>query len=201
MPGTLVRVTSAEAVPVFTEAFAQDPVFMYFTGLSDPVAQTLIRRRIISFITRLHAASGHSIWGWKIDGELAGCALVEDGARPVPHRLRLLQVLCSGMRLGFGTLFRLNAYARRSARGRPEGVTHFLALVGLADKARGKGAGGRFLQALHAQHGSSAHWALDTENPANLAFYDRHGYHLYGQEALGPVTLYKLHRPAQAGQP
>ncbi|MEX0971098.1 MAG: hypothetical protein WD046_11715 [Paracoccaceae bacterium] len=196
MTGRLVRATPAQAIPLFTDAFARDPMFKYFTGLSDPMAQTPMRKRIVAFITHLHAAAGHQIWGWQVDGALAGCALVVDKAHHAPQRLMLLKVLCSAVLLGFGTLSRLNAYARRRGRGRPEGVSHFLVLVGLADKARGKGIGGPFLQALHAHSGLPAHWALNTENPANLAFYERLGYLLYGQETLGAVTIYKFHRPA-----
>lgn len=195
MTGTLVLIAPSDGTPVLVEAFAQDPVFAYFTGISDPDAQRPMRMRIVRFLTHLHAASGYKIWGWQIDDEIVGCALVVDRTDKAQNWLGLLRLLPLTVDLGLGALSRMNAYAGRSGRGHPKGVSHFIALVGLSDRARGKGIGGCFLQALHAHAGPLAHWALDTENPSNLAFYYKHGYQLYGCDALGPVTIHKLHRP------
>lgn len=201
MSNELVPIAAAQAVPILTEAFAKDPVFVYFTGTAASAAQAPKRLQIMNTIAQLHALSGQSVWGWRVDGQIMGCALVEDRPNPLRQAVAVLRALPTFLRLPLTVLLRLNAYSARSRRGQPEGVSHFLALLGLSDQARGKGQGRRFLEALHAQYGPAAHWALDTENPANLPFYERLGYRLYAQETLGPVTMFKLHRPPQTGIP
>jgi GNAT superfamily N-acetyltransferase len=194
----LVPLSWRDAVPILSQAFADDPAMTFFTAVAPLESQALPRTQILDIIARLHELSRQRLWGWRIDDQVVGCALVE--ARP--NRLRqgaaMLRALPSALRLPSATLSRLNAYVLRSQRGRPKGLTHFLTLLGMSDLARGRGHGTRFLDALHAHYGPTAHWALDTETPDNLSFYERLGYHPYSTEELGPVTMFKLHRPPRS---
>jgi GNAT superfamily N-acetyltransferase len=200
MTGELVPITPRQATPILTQAFAEDPAFAFFTGLPPSAAQTAVRQKVLRFVAQLHAFSGHSIWGWRVDDRIMGTALVEDQPSGWRRALGLLRALPAALGLPLAVLWRLNTYAAQSKRDRPEGISHFLALLGMSDQARGKGLGTGFLSALHAHYGPTAHWALDTQNPANPGFYERFGYRTYASEALGPVSNFKLHRPPQTGQ-
>lgn len=190
---------TATAAEILAAAFAQDPVMAYFTEPAPSSARPALRRRVIASLIRLHQRSGHSLWGWRVDGALLGCAMVEDAASRWRRAGALLRELPALLRLPLPVLRRLNAYGARSQHGRPQGATLFLTMIGLGDGGRGQGHGRRFMAALHRHYGSSAHWALDTENPDNLAFYESLGYQLYATQPLGPVTLYKLHHLPEAG--
>ncbi|MFN3955553.1 MAG: hypothetical protein ACK4LQ_13955 [Pararhodobacter sp.] len=182
------------AIAILSQAFARDPALEYFTQPAAPAARPALRRRLIASLVRMHLRSGHSLWGWQ-DGEaLIGCALVEDAAAPLRRAAALLGELPALLRLPVQTLRRLNAYGAESQRRRPPGTTVFLAMIGLCDSARGQGHGAGFMRALHDGYGTRAHWALDTENADNLAFYQRLGYQLYATETLGPVRMFKMQR-------
>ena len=195
MTGRLVPILPAQAVPLLANAFAKDPVFDYFTQPAPFAAREVLRQRLVAWIIRFHHLSGQPLLGWQVEGQMIGCALVEDHPAPLRRAYALARMLPDTMCLPFAVLPRLNAYGVTSARGRPPGVTHFLALIGLCETAQGQGHGGRFLDALHARYGAAAHWALDTENPANPAFYGRFGYLQYATEPLGSILMFKLHRP------
>lgn len=198
MNGELVRISGVEATAILAKAFAADPAMDFFTGVVRQDAQAHLRSQILSIFARIHELSGQNLWGWRAEHRIMGCALVEDRPNGLRHGVAMARMLPAAMRLPKETLSRLNAYALRSQRGRPDGVTHFLALLGVLDVARGKGHGTRFLHALHEHYGPKAHWALDTENPANLSFYENLGYRSYATEAVGPVSMFKLHRPPQS---
>ena len=189
----------ARAAEILTEAFAEDPAMQYFTAPTAPENRPALRRKVIELLIERHLRAGHSLWGWRAEGALIGCALVEDAAPSWRQFATQLAGLPALARLPLRVLARLNAYARRSQRQRPAGSGPFLAMIGLAETARGKGAGRAFMMALHRHYPPGAHWVLDTENCANLAFYERLGYQLHATETLGPVTLYKLHRLPEAG--
>lgn len=195
MTGQIVPISLAEAEPILAGAFADDPVFTYFADPSPDRTRDQIYRLLINWIVRFHHLSGQPIHGWQVGGRIIGCALVEVQPTRMRRAIAFVRMLPQTLRLPAASLSRLNDYAARSEQGRPLGVTHFLTLLGVADGARGAGHGGRFLKALHRRYGPTAHWALDTENPANPAFYFRLGYQTYVTEGLGPVTMFKLHRP------
>ena len=198
MTGELVQISGADAGPILAEAFAADPAMEFFTGSSRGDVQAPLRSQILRILVRVHELSRQSLCGWRAENRIMGCALVEDRPNRLRHGVAMLRMLPAAMRLPKETLSRLNAYALLSQRGRPNGVTHFLALLGMADEARGKGHGTRFLHALHSHYGPAAHWALDTENQANLSFYENVGYRAYATEALGQVSMFKLHRPPRS---
>jgi GNAT superfamily N-acetyltransferase len=195
MTGELVPIVGTNAALILAEAFAADPAMEFFIEAACEDSLARLRSNILSILVRLHELSGQSLWGWRAEDRIMGCALVEDRPNRLWQGVAMLRMLPAAMRLPKETLSRLNAYALLSQRGRPNGVTHFLTLLGMSDVARGKGHGTRFLHALDGHYGPTAHWALDTENPGNLSFYERLGYRSYATEALGPVTMFKLHRP------
>lgn len=197
----LSPISTEQAAAILAEAFAEDPVMQYFTdGVADD-ARDALRQRIMALLVRFHHDRGQALWGWQHNGRMVGAAMVEgpQGA------LRLIRAVALALprllSLPLRTLLRLNAYGRRSAAHRPAGRHCFLVMIGLGDAARGKGVGSRFLTALHAQYDSALPWVLDTENPANLVFYRRFGYQLYATDSLGPVSMFKLARPAHSPLP
>lgn len=207
MPEPLFRIAPSatpqqeRAIDLLSEAFAQDPALEYFTQPAAPAARPALRRRIIASLIRMHLHSGQSLWGWREGEALIGCALVEDAATPLRRATALLREMPALLRLSLPVLRRLNAYGAQSQRQRPAGATVFLAMIGLCNSARGRGHGAGFMRALHNHYGTQAHWALDTENAANLAFYERLGYQLYATEALGPVQMFKMQRPPASAEP
>lgn len=201
MTGQVVSVSQDQAVQLLAEAFAEDPAFAYFTQGLAPHVRKVVHPRLVRWIVRFHHMSGQPIRGWQVDGRIIACALVEHHPSLLRRGLALLRQIPGALRLPLSVLVRLNRYAVLSAQGRPAGVTHFLVLLGVADPARGQGHGARFLHALHRQSGPAAHWALDTENPANPSFYARSGYQHYATEPLGTIQMFKLHRPSTVMPP
>jgi GNAT superfamily N-acetyltransferase len=194
MTGQIVSATEGQAVAVLTEAFAEDPAFVHFTQGLAAQERKAMHRRLVRWIVRFHHLSGQPILGWQVGGQILGCALVVDRPASLRRAVAFLRLSAETLRFPFSMLGRLNRYAVLSARGRPEGVSHVLVLLGIAAARRGQGHGRRFLEALHRHFGPAAHWALDTENPDNQRFYARLGYRLYATETLGAAEMFKLHR-------
>ena len=84
MTGELVQISGADAGPILAEAFAADPAMEFFTGSSRGDAQAPLRSQILRILVRVHELSRQSLWGWRAENRIMGCALVEDR----PNRLR-----------------------------------------------------------------------------------------------------------------
>lgn len=92
----------------------------------------------------------------------------------------------------------LEQYAQIVDQHRPRKDHHFLAVLGVDPDHHGRGYGRMLLEAVHslaASHPTSTGIALDTENPANLAFYQRFGYSLSAVSSLAGTKIYHFFRP------
>ena len=92
----------------------------------------------------------------------------------------------------------LEQYAQIVDQHRPQTDHHFLAVLGVDPDHHARGYGRMLLEAVHqlsASHPSSTGIALDTENPANLAFYQRFGYSLSAESSLAGTKIYHFFRP------
>ena len=90
-----------------------------------------------------------------------------------------------------------NQYMKFTTSVRPKERHHYLVFIGVHPEAQGKGYGTQLLNEIHRIVDSDVHSVgigLDTENAANIAYYQRFGYALTGEKTLGDVTIYTLFR-------
>lgn len=91
----------------------------------------------------------------------------------------------------------INAYMRFTTSVRPRGRHHYLVFIGVLPKCQGQGIGGEMLRYLHGivdADESSLGVGLDTENEANVGYYERFGYELVGTKKIGEVEVYVMFR-------
>jgi GNAT superfamily N-acetyltransferase len=190
----LTLLTTRQATSVLVEAFARDPMMTYLVGDDPAEGSRAIRTRLVSWLAHYHQLAGHDTWGWEVEGRLVGSALVEHRSSGLRQLSALIQSAPLALRLPLPLLRRLYRYGELSDRGRPKGTSHFIVLFGVLQFAQGQGHGSRFLSAMHDHYGPKSCWALDTENPANLKFYEQLGYRRGPDAPLGPLTMFRLNR-------
>ena len=185
------------AAALLAQGFAHDPAMAYFAMGDDPV----VRRAVCDALVRMHVAGGQDLWFWSPPASSpaspVAVALIERQPTLWRQVVGLVGALRAFLRLPAQTRQRLNAYARL-ARPRPmPRKTLYLVMVAVDPAHRGAGHGGAFLAALERAHGADYAWALDTENDKNLGLYRHLGYDLKSEGQLGPLTIFRLFRPAR----
>ena len=188
------------SINILAEAFRDDPAIVYFSSRSGVGKDDLLLRKLIRTLVRSHLARGEPLWGYYHQDRLIGCALVDTRMSAWRTTLGALRCWRNWLALPFSTIRKLAAYRAISATGIPAGVTHFLVMIAIAPARRRRGHGGEFLRALEAASPSGSHWALDTENPANVPLYQHLGYGLYEEAQLDDIRVYKMQKTS-AKQP
>lgn len=88
---------------------------------------------------------------------------------------------------------RIAVYDDIAQKCKPVDPHYYLGVIGADPSRHGQGVGTRLLQsfsALSAADALSSGVYLETANPANVRFYERAGFEVAGQGALGPSTLW-----------
>lgn len=179
-------------VDVIAAAFARDPVF------TDLLETAEHGRALIRYLFGFTAAMGGARLGLFAGDELAGAALVEPpGGMPRDARMlaELIRFLPLAVRLGPGTTRALNQYQRITRAAAPAEPHHYLAMVGVAANHQGAGHGRRLVERvkqLARLHPDSTGVALDTENPDNVALYERMGFQLTEVTQLGRLSIHAM---------
>ncbi len=191
------RERHAEAAAVLALAFARDPLMRYV--FADGAAGY---RRALHALFRFSCAVRFDL-DWPLlgvvqDARLIGVAgVTEPEDRPWPASLAATYEQYKAL-VGPRAAARFERYAELAEAHRPSRPHYSLGVIGVRPDARGRGYGRALLAALHAlseAHPTSTGVYLDTEHPANLSFYEHHGYRVIGREALGDVTIWCLFRP------
>lgn len=82
----------------------------------------------------------------------------------------------------------------RAEKARPPGSHAFLQTIGVRSDMRGRGCGDALMRQFrqYCEHLQASGY-LETANPANIAFYERHGFRIVGETGLpcGP-TLFQM---------
>ncbi|CAN7457311.1 GNAT family N-acetyltransferase [Aminobacter sp. LjRoot7] len=194
----------AAFVALMAEAFARDPLFVAALGEDvGCLGKKAATEVFLSFLFGMTRIMGGAPRGLFVDGQLAGCSLVEPPAgnpivqtfRPLASLLRFLPV---AIRLPLRTTVLLNDYMKATRAAAPGLPHHYLTLVGVLPERQSQGLGRRLVEDALEQsrcHQRSMGLALDTENPANAALYRRWGFEMRETVDIGSLTAYCMFRP------
>lgn len=210
--GPLMRIESlppvarAEATPMLTAAFANDPLMHFLfsdtpTGVSGGIAALMD----LTFETR--SSRGWPVLGARrADGQLGGVAYLSlptpapalagtEGSLE-PEILRVTRERFESA-IGAPALERYRSYEEAWTVGAPTRPHHYLGVLGVSPACQGTGVGVALLDAIaaivDADERSDGVW-LDTENPRNVGFYERRGFRVAAERPLGSVTIWGMWR-------
>lgn len=197
--GPLTHPDQAVVSTLLSNAFAADPAYRFFLEGCAPADRDRYRDHLVRFIVRYHCRSGMPVWGVTHQGRLVACALLEVPAPGWQRAIAVLTTLPSLIgRVPWSCVTRMNRYALHSRQGLSTTFRYFLVKIGVAPGQQGQGFGKQLIQSL-ADHclqlGETL--ALDTENPANVPWYQHLGFHLHDERTLDTLTIYRLHLPPE----
>ena len=186
-----------EAVEVLAQAFEDDPAMHYLLGPSF-VSYLESRDALLRFSCLVRLELDWPLIGVEADGSLAGVlGVTMPGDDRWPDSLKQIYEDL-GTTTGPTVMQRLEAYSELADSGRPS-ETHFhVGVVGVRPGVQGRGIGRLLIDAVQAMseaHAASSGVALDTENPASRAFYERCGYHVTAEDQIEDVTIWSMFRP------
>jgi ribosomal protein S18 acetylase RimI-like enzyme len=185
-------------VSLLSRAFKEDPLFVYLFTAEKYQKQS---EALIRFILKQNQLSG-------------GIILTDHSEKPSyvaiidpPKDLRnpsvrakvrgYVEQLLLLSQLPFSVLRFLTKYQKAVSQRAPENPHYYLTMLGVDPGAQGKGIGKKALEEIHEIADTSEKSypvALDTENPENVAYYEKFGYQLIDTKTINGLTLYCLSR-------
>lgn len=185
------------AIAVLTEAFDGYPVVRFVLGEDDGPERL---SALVHLFVRSRFLRGEAVFGVRDPGAglVAVATTTRPEAPPPPPAFAVLRA-ATWRTLGADALARYEAYVAASDL-HPVAAPHFhLNMLGVRRAFAGRGIGRALLgavQGLSAEHATSTGVSLDTEEPANVAFYERAGYRVLGKAPVGPgIDTWALWRP------
>jgi GNAT superfamily N-acetyltransferase len=143
-------------------------------------------------------ASGHLVGVAYLSRPHDGSSLAAAQGRQGPASVRAKEAEFSE-RIGATAVARYAAYESAWKQGAPAMPHHYLGVLGVDPDAQGTGVGVRLLDEVsaivNADADSHGTW-LDTENPVNVAFYQRRGFAVAAERRLDDVTIWGMWKPA-----
>lgn len=209
--GPLPPADRLEATPMLTAAFANDPL-MHFLFSDAPVGVSGGIAALMDLAFETRSSRGWPVLGARSSrGELVGVAYLSlpfpapalAGA-PGPMEPDILRSTREHFEsvIGEAALARYRSYEQAWTVGAPTRPHHYLGVLGVSPTAQGTGVGVALLDAVAAivdeDEASDGVW-LDTENPRNVGFYQRRGFRVAAERALGSVTIWGMWRERGRG--
>ena len=188
----------SEVESVLCEAFARYPVMRFVLGAASPAGERL--RLLVSLFVAGRWMRGHPMLGVRdSDGALLAVAtLTPPGAHPTPPELTALRASTWHV-LGEEARLRYEAFADAASALEPAGRLWHVNMLGVRTACRGNGLGARLLREVEriaTADASAEGIGLSTEDPANLRYYQAHGFRIGGLQAVGPgLDTWALWRP------
>ncbi|MCX7745788.1 MAG: GNAT family N-acetyltransferase [Clostridia bacterium] len=189
-----------QVLEILPKAFSEDPMFRYlFTGES----RNKYLRNFFNFIYYKSILLREMPIGVSDSGVLKGVASIElpTGIKGAGLLLKP-SFIYHGIKLFFQipkkSFAFINQYMQFTTSMRPKAPHHYLVFVGVDPDHQGKGVGKMLLTHIHRlvdQDPTSTGIGLDTENPENVALYERFGYKVIGSRKIGDITVYCMFRP------
>lgn len=184
-----------EVVELHCEAFADYPTMRFVLGPAAREASSL-ETLIGYFIDTTHLQGG-AVLAIEENGRLVAAADTVASPAPAPAELdrRRREVWA---KLGDDARRRYAQYSRLKEAWVPERPHHYLSMLGVRPRWAGRGLARPLLEAvqkLSREHPESTGVALETEDPANVAFYRHFGYRLVGQAKTEGIESWGFFRP------
>lgn len=187
-----------EVVEVLGDAFADYPVMRFVLRESGPVYPQHLDA-LLRFFALARFLREEPVFGVRSGQDLAGVALLShpDGPRSPPELAELKEHVW--WELGSDARDRYEEYGI-AAEPLTVRVPHVhLNMIGVRASARGSGLGRRLLDRVHrfAEEARGPEGVtLNTEDPANIALYERFGYEVLGSgDVSGEFRTWGLFRP------
>ena len=185
-------------VALMAGVFAADPWYVALFGRDAPDAERR-RREFMAFLFDLSLWTGSELMGlWHADRLMGAYILDVPDVRVWAWPRVALRALTGPIGLSWRNAGLIRRYLGHTRSAVPNGRTHYLALIGVAATARGQGLGRRLLERLLTRvdrDGTTGGIGLDTENAANLGFYERFGFSVSKTVELEGVVIHSLFRP------
>ncbi|WP_058306149.1 GNAT family N-acetyltransferase [Gracilibacillus massiliensis] len=182
-------------IDLLSSAFEHDPMFVHF------LSNKKTSKKLITFIIKQNRL-------------LDGLALTDDKSVPSyvaivdrPKNLRNVSIWAKVklniemflllFQLPFHVLRFLTKYQKATFSVAPNQPHYYLTMIGVDPPHQGKGIGIKVLREIHkiAESSQPAYpVALDTENPQNIAFYERVGYGLMDTKTIDGLEIYCMRR-------
>lgn len=182
----LVRVHPADArrvAALLARAFQDDPLMVY------AIPDARQRARLLPWLVGLNVRYGCRYGEVYRTRDLSGAAIWMPPGRTriTPLRMLRLGMFAAPLRVSWPILRRLNTVDARARRLRARWMPEphwYLSQIGVEPSRQRQGVARRLLQPMLAHIDAAAlPCYLETENPANVAFYQRHGFRVVAEDA------------------
>lgn len=178
---------ATEVTALFVDAFRDYPVMRYVLGPGPDYDERL--PLLIGLFVAGRALRGEPMLGIEDpDGTLVGAATMSrPGAEPPAPFLTLRESVWST--LGGAARERYERYGATADRFRVEAPHHHLNMIGIRRTHAGRGLSRPLLEAAHRltrDDPAATGVTLNTENPANVSYYEHFGYRVLGHATVAP---------------
>ncbi len=182
------------------QAFSDDPLMHYL--FADQGEHYLDRLRdFMRFSCEVQFQLQWPLLGVVPRTRLAGAVLVSTPDQAAwPEALTAMYTDLTNA-LGKEATARLERYATLTDAHLPRAPLLHIGLIGVRPQVQGRGYARLLLDAVHrlaARHSTATGVGLDTENAANVAFYERMGYRVVAEMQLDDLTVWSMFRPNEA---
>ncbi len=197
---TVERLTEADrehVIDVLAAAFHDYPVMRF--ALADAGDEYGARlRELIGFYCDARLTRGWPVLGIRQGEDLVAAALVSE-----PRDLLAPPELTRKHRrvatiIGPEAFERMARYERQSTGHEPDEPHYFLGMIGVAPGHQGSGYGRILLEHIQAMSEAdpvSTGVTLSTEDPSNVPYYERVGYHVTAEAHVGEIHTWSMFRP------
>jgi GNAT superfamily N-acetyltransferase len=186
-----------EAVRLLARAFADDPLMRYLFADAGGAYRACLQD-VFGYQCELHWQMGWPLLGVVPRSRLAGLiGIVTPDDQAQPDSLDALGGELAA-RIGREASARLERYGARTEGCLPAEPLCYIRMIGVRPESQGLGYARALLevaQRISERHPASTGVALDTENPTNVAIYERLGYRVVGRSKLADITIFCMFRP------
>jgi GNAT superfamily N-acetyltransferase len=182
------------AVEVLTHAFARDPGYQHICAPPDAGFLRRLRAALAALVTLLRAA-GADVLAIDHGGVPVAVAVVLEPGRRLPTRAQLRWIVRMWRGAGLRAMWRTARNAWACEAHRPREPLHHLVLLGVDPAAQGLGLARRLADTVAATaraHPTSHGVCLETENPANVPFYQHLGYEVHARFRWDRLDVHTL---------